>query len=94
MICIEEPEAGLHPDSLRVVAQALCHASMRTQLVVTTYSPGLLDALGTVPESIVVCERDFDNGTQFRRLTSKQVDEWLEDYTLGDLWLKGEIGAV
>jgi predicted ATPase len=93
LVCIEEPETGLHPDAVRTVAELLVDASQRMQLVVTTHSPALVDALTSQPESVLVCERDFDGFTQFRRLKSKELDEWLEEYSLGQLWQKGEIGG-
>ncbi len=93
LICIEEPELGLHPDALRLVAELLSEASERTQIVITTHSEALVDALTSRPESVLVCERGFDNGTQFQRLSADQLDEWLEHYTLGQLWRKGEIGG-
>jgi predicted ATPase len=94
LICIEEPEVGLHPDAIKIVAAALIDASERTQLIVTTHSEALIDALSHRPEDVLVCERDFDNGTQFRRLDQKQLEGWLERYTLGALWRKGEIGGT
>jgi predicted ATPase len=93
LICIEEPEVGLHPEAIQIVAEALVDASERTQLVVTTHSEALIDALSDRPEDVLVTERDFDNGTQFRRLDSHQLSVWLERYTLGALWRKGEIGG-
>ena len=93
LVCIEEPELGLHPDALRLVAEVLIEASEHTQLVVTTHSDALVDALSDRPESVLVCERDFDNGTQFKRLSHEELDAWLEHYTLGELWRKGEIGG-
>jgi predicted ATPase len=93
LVCIEEPEVGLHPDALRLVAEVLVEASARTQLIVTTHSEALIDALTDHPESVLVCERDFDNGTQCKRLSHDELDAWLERYTLGELWRKGEIGG-
>ncbi|MGA3040146.1 MAG: AAA family ATPase [Bryobacteraceae bacterium] len=93
LVCIEEPELGLHPDALRLVAEMLVEASERTQLIITTHSEALVDALSDRPESVLVCERDFDNGTQFKRLAQDQLDEWLQHYPLGELWRKGEIGG-
>jgi hypothetical protein len=52
-----------------------------------------VDALTSAPESVVICERDFDGSTQFQRLSREKLDAWLEEYTLGDLWKKGEIGG-
>jgi predicted ATPase len=93
LICIEEPEVGLHPEAVQIVAEALVDASERTQLVVTTHSEALIDALSDRPEDVLVTERDFDNGTQFRRLDKDQLSLWLERYSLGQLWRKGEIGG-
>jgi predicted ATPase len=93
LICIEEPEVGLHPEAIQIVAEALVEASERTQLIVTTHSEALIDALSDRPEDVLVTERDFDNGTQFRRLDKKQLSLWLERYSLGQLWRKGEIGG-
>ncbi len=94
LICIEEPEVGLHPDAIRIVAEALVDASERTQLIVTTHSEALIDALSHRPEDVLVCERDFDNGTQFHRLSQERLADWLERYTLGALWRKGELGGT
>ena len=93
LICIEEPEAGLHPDAIQIVAGALVEASERTQLIVTTHSQALIDALSDRPEDVLVTDRDFDNGTRFRRLRKRQLSAWLERYSLGQLWRKGEIGG-
>ena len=93
LMCIEEPEVGLHPDALQLVAEALVEASHSIQLIVTTHSDALIDALSDRPEAVLVCERDFDNGTQFKRLAKEQLHEWLEHYTLGQLWRRGEIGG-
>jgi predicted ATPase len=94
LICIEEPEVGLHPEAIQIVADALIEASERTQLIVTTHSEALIDALSERPEDVLVTERDFDNGTQFRRLDQKQLSLWLEQYSLGRLWRMGEIGGT
>jgi len=94
LICIEEPEVGLHPDALALVGDALREAATRTQLIVTTHSDALVDRFTDEPESVVVCERGPDEGTSFRRLSSEALEEWLEDYTLGELWRRGEIGGT
>jgi predicted ATPase len=93
LMCIEEPEVGLHPDALQLVAEALIEASESMQLIVTTHSEALVDALSDRPDTVLVCERDFDNGTQMKRLSKGDLKEWLEHYTLGDLWRRGEIGG-
>jgi predicted ATPase len=93
LVCIEEPEVGMHPDAIRMIADLLVEASSKTQLIVTTHSPALVDALSDQPESVVVCERNFDGFTEFRRLKNTDLDAWLERYSLGELWQKGEIGG-
>lgn len=93
LMCIEEPEIGLHPDAIQLVAEAMVEASKSVQLIVTTHSEALVDALTDRPEAVLVCERDFDGGTQFKRLSKENLREWLQDYSLGQLWRKGEIGG-
>lgn len=92
LIAIEEPELGLHPDLIPQVAKLLAAASERTQLVVTTHSDVLVDSLSSQPESVIVCEK-VDGESQFRRLDREPLKEWLEKYTLGQLWSMGEIGG-
>ena len=92
LVCIEEPELGLHPDILPTLADLLREASGRCQLVVTTHSDVLVDALTDTPESVVVCEK-HNGGTEMRRLDKADLSDWLEDYCLGELWSKGELGG-
>ncbi len=92
LVCIEDPEIGLHPDVLPAVAELLVKASQKTQLVVTTHSDVLVSALGDLPEAVIVCERD-DEGTHLRRLEPKRLEAWLEKYSLGELWRMGETGG-
>ncbi len=93
LICLEEPESGLHPDVIHKVAELLIEASQRTQLIVTTHSEFLVSALSEIPESVIICERD-QNGTQMNRLDPESLKGWLERYSLGDLWMKGELGGT
>ena len=93
LICIEEPELGLHTDLIPGIARLLQAASERTQLIVTTHSDILIDALSEDPESVVVCEK-HQGQTTMKRLESEQLTEWLERYHLGELWATGEIGGV
>jgi predicted ATPase len=93
LICIEEPELGLHPDALAIIADALREAAGKSQLIVTTHSEALVNALSDEPESVVVCERGADGGTEFQRLNASALAEWMAEYRLGELWRKGEIGG-
>ena len=96
LICIEEPEIAMHPDSIDLAVELLRNASERTQLIVTTHSPWLIDRLSATPDCVVVCERDRhpEKGTQFNRLSREKLEDWLVDYTLGDTWMRGAIGGV
>ncbi len=93
LIVIEEPELGLHPDIHVKLAALLQEASARTQLVVTTHSDILVDALTDTPEAVIVCEK-IDGATQLRRLDAEKLRPWLEKYRLGELWISGEIGGM
>ena len=92
LICLEEPELGLHPDILPGLADLLREASERCQLIVTTHSDTLIDALTDTSESVVVCEKE-DGQTTLRRLEKDRLSGWLEDYRLGEYWASGGIGG-
>ena len=92
LVCIEEPELGLHPDIISSLAEVLRDASERMQIIVTTHSDSLLDALTDVPESVFVTEK-HDGETTINRLDKAELGDWLEEYSLGELWTKGEIGG-
>ncbi len=91
LLSIYDPPQG-NPAFVAAVAKLLVEASERTQLVVTTHSRMLIDALGDDPESVIVCEK-HDGESTFERLDGERMKVWLEDYSLGDLWSKGEIGG-
>jgi predicted ATPase len=93
LICLEEPELGLHPDVLPTLARLLHDASERTQLIVTTHSPILIDALSETPESILVCEQT-EEGSTIKRLDADELKPWLEKYRLGQLWMRGDLGGT
>jgi predicted ATPase len=92
VVCIEEPELGLHPDVIRPLAKLLMAASERMQLVVTTHSDALIDELSDTAKSVIVCEK-HDGGSVLRRLDEDHLSEWLTRYKLGQLWRTGEIGG-
>ena len=92
LVAIEEPELGLHPDLLPTLADLLVEASERSQLIVTTHSDVLVDALTDMPGSVVVCEK-HDGQTEMRRLDKVHLSKWLEEFRLGELWTSGELGG-
>lgn len=93
LVVIEEPELGLHPDALGALADFLIEASQRMQIIVTTHSDLLVSRFTELPEAVVICERD-DDGTRLERLERDRLKSWLEKYSLGELWLMGEIGGT
>lgn len=92
VVCVEEPELGLHPDIVAGLAKHLRAASQRMQIIVTTHSDILIDALSDTPECVVVFE-NHDGATQMNRLDADDLSEWLQKYSLGQLWTKGHIGG-
>jgi len=92
LICIEEPELGLHPDAMSLLADLLVEASEKTQLVVTTHSDLLVSALTEQTEAVLVCDY-LENGTELRRLERAKLAHWLEKYRLGEVWRLGKVGG-
>lgn len=84
-VVIDEPELGLHPFALEVLAGLFRDASARTQLVVSTQSATLLNHFE--PEEIIVVDR-VEGASRFRHLEPESLAEWLKDYSLGELWQK------
>ena len=93
VIVIEEPELGLHPDTLPVIRDLLIEASARTQLIVTTHSLTLVDSFTEHSEAILVCDK-VDGATRIERLDPAQVAVWREHGSLGQLWMSGQLGGT
>jgi predicted ATPase len=89
-ILLDEPELGLHPYAIAVLADLLSSAATRTQIIVSTQSVTLIDHLSL--EDLVVVDREGGEST-FRRLSKKELSSWLDEYTLGDLWEKNVFGG-
>lgn len=92
LVCIEEPELGLHNDVIPELANLLKEFAERSQLIITTHSSVLVDEFTDNPESVLVCEKQ-ENKTSLNRLNKKELEDWLKNYNLGDLWIRGEIGG-
>ena len=90
VILVDEPELGLHPYAITLLASLVKQASTQTQIILSTQSPLLLDHFQ--PEDVLVADR-VGTGTQFSRLDSDKLATWLEDYSLGQLWEKNELGG-
>ena len=89
-ILVDEPELGLHPYAIGVLASLMRQAAVKTQMVVSTQSSLLLDYVE--PTEVLVAER-VGGGTQIKRLDPEPLAAWLADYSLGQLWEKNEIGG-
>jgi predicted ATPase len=85
---IDEPELGLHPYAISVLADLIKSAAARTQVIVSTQSPTLLDYF--TPEDVVVVNRIHGRST-FERLDAQALTEWLQDYSVGELWQKNVV---
>lgn len=90
VILIDEPELGLHPYAITLLASLIKQASTTSQVIVSTQSSLLLDHFE--PEDVLVADR-VNGATELRRLDSEELGDWLEDYSLGQLWEKNEIGG-
>jgi len=91
LVLIDEPEVSLHPELLCLLSDLLQDASSRTQLLVATQSPELISWLK--PEQIVVLDLDDEGWCQATPGDQLNLEDWLKDYTLGQLWTKGVIGG-
>ena len=89
-ISIDEPELGLHPAALTVLASLVSSVASRCQVLLATQSPALLDFFE--PSDVVVAERSAGE-TTFRRLVPEELDQWLEDYNLSELYDKNILGG-
>lgn len=87
-IVIDEPELGLHPVAIALLAAMIQSAATKTQIIVSTQSPTLLDHFA--PEDVIVVNR-YQGQSTFQRLNSEQLKEWLDEYTIGELWQKNVV---
>ncbi|MBN1486419.1 MAG: AAA family ATPase [Anaerolineae bacterium] len=89
-ILIDEPELGLHPYAITLLASLLRSAATHTQVIVSTQSVTLVNQLQ--PEDIIIVDRE-DRQSVFRRLNTNDLENWLEEYGVGDLWEKNLLGG-
>jgi len=93
VIAIDEPETGLHPSMLPIIAEYARDAATRAQVILTTHSPELLDAFSDhAPVTSVMEWRD--GATQLRVLSGASLDYWLQQYTLGELYRSNELEGM
>ncbi len=95
LLCIEEPEHGLHPSLLGALvgaARSVCPKGSQRQVVMTTHSPELVDHVE--PDEIRPLERGEDGATVLLPLDTRQLRRWLKDFRLGELWRMRRIGGM
>ena len=90
LIVVDEPELGLHPDAMLIISALMRAASSHTQILVATQSPTFLDDFN--PADVIVAEQKED-ASQFRRLAPEELRDWLQQYSLGELWQKNVLGG-
>jgi len=88
---IDEPEVSLHPEMLRLLTELMREASARSQLIVATHSDRFVRFLR--PDELIVCDLDETGGMITRWADELDLKEWLEDYTLDQLWSQGILGG-
>lgn len=91
LVCIDEPEVGLHPDMICEIMEAMEEASGNTQFLITTHSELVLNQ--TTIDNIIVCEKDDTNATCIKTFRTKEYKEWAADYSTGNLWRDGDLGG-
>lgn len=89
-VLIDEPELGLHPYAITVLADILKQVSERKQIIVSTQSVELVNELE--PEDVIVVNQKNDESI-FERLDNSALSSWLEEYTLGELWKNNVFGG-
>ncbi|HEU4452648.1 MAG TPA: AAA family ATPase [Longimicrobium sp.] len=89
-VLIDEPELGLHPYAINLLAEMLMQAAESNQVIASTQSVELLSAFA--PENVIVVEREA-GASVLKRLDASDLEEWLEDYTLGELWKRNVLGG-
>lgn len=93
IIAIDEPETGLHPSMLPIIAEYAVDASMRSQVILTTHSPQFLDAFaGTKPTTTIAKWQDGE--TVLKTLKGEDLEYWLKEYSLGALFKSGELEQI
>ncbi len=91
VIILDEPELGLHPYAISVFAGMAKSVATKTQVILATQSTRLVDEFE--PSQIAVLELEEESGTQCKRLDPEKLSEWLEEYSLSELWEKNIFGG-
>lgn len=90
LIAIDEPELGLHPSALEVLSGMVKSASRHCQVILATQSPTLLDHFSA---DEVIVANTCNGASEFKRLSDTELESWLKEYSLGEIWEKNVVGG-
>ena len=90
VLILDEPELGLHPYAINIIGSLINSVANHCQVILATQSPLLVDCFE--PEDIIVVERN-ERESSFKRLVEADLEDWLEEYSLSELWNKNVLGG-
>jgi len=91
LVCIDEPEVGLHPDMIANISRSIIEASDKTTMLISTHSENLLNCFEV--ENIRVFEKDENNASKIFSFTKEDFKGWYEDFSVGSMWRQGDLGG-
>jgi predicted ATPase len=91
LVCVDEPEVGLHPDMISNIGSSIIEASQNSAMIISTHSENLLNSFDL--ESIRVFEKDDNNASKIFHYTKKDFEGWYEDFSVGKMWRQGDLGG-
>ena len=91
LVCIDEPEIGLHPDMIAEIIEGIQSNCQDSQFIISTHSEYVLNQLSV--KDVMVCEKDDDNATQITTFTDIEFQQWASSYATGRLWRNGDLGG-
>ena len=93
VVCLDEPEMGLHPDMINGVARGIKYAAQNgTQMIIATHSPLLLNAFEL--EDLIIFEKNESNETIVKKVSEEDFPDWEGEFLAGQMWLRGQIGGT
>lgn len=90
LVLIDEPEIGLHPAAITMIGDLLKKAAQKTQVIISTQSIDMVNQF--LPNDVLVCDYK-ESQSQYRRLNSAELEQWIEEYTIGEMWEKNIFGG-
>lgn len=91
LVCIDEPEVGLHPDMIKTICESIQETSSKAQYLIATHSEHILDSFQV--KNVRVFEKDENNSTEVKEFNSENFDEWYDSFNLGRMWRQGDLGG-